>query len=182
MKPMKKSGHITAFYVETLLLIVVFIAIILLLTQVFGLARRQSADARELTDAVALASNAAEALEAAGSPEELLALLDEAGNAVLYDPADHPDLTGTLPQPEGEDSAGEGPAASPTALITARFGEDHAPDPKGVYEVRVAWTPEASGTGTLVRGTIEVFEGMNGADTAPVYTLETASFKPEVTP
>ena len=162
MKPMKKSGHITAFYVETLLLIVVFITIILLLTQVFGLARRQSADARELTDAVVLASNAAEALEAAGSPEELLALLDEAGNAVLYDPADHPDLTGTL--------------------LTARYGENHEPDPKGVYEVRVAWMPEASGTGTLVRSTIEVFEGMNGGDTAPVYTLETASFKPEVTP
>ena len=39
---MKRNGHITAFYLETLLLIVVFIGIILVLTQVFGLGRVQS--------------------------------------------------------------------------------------------------------------------------------------------
>ena len=38
---MKRNGQITAFYLETLLLIVVFIAIILVLTQVFGLAQLQ---------------------------------------------------------------------------------------------------------------------------------------------
>ena len=43
---MKRNGQITAFYFETLLLIVVFLAIILVLTQVFGLARQQTAAAR----------------------------------------------------------------------------------------------------------------------------------------
>ena len=74
------------------------------------------------------------------------------------------------------------PADLTGTLLTARYGENHEPDPKGVYEVRVLWTPEASGAGTLVRGLIEVYEGTNGGDTAPVYTLETASFKPEVMP
>ena len=62
---MKKNGHITAFYLETLLLIVVFIGIILILTQVFGLGRVQSVEAGRLTDAVILAQNAAEAVSAA---------------------------------------------------------------------------------------------------------------------
>ena len=163
---MKKGTRITAFYVETLLLIVVFISIILLLTQVFGLAQRQSADARELTDAVALASGTAEAFAAAGSPEELLALLDEAGNADLADPA----------------QSGESGEAEAAAIIQARYGADLAPDPKGVYQVTITWTPEASGTGTLVHGLIAVMEGANGGNTEPVYTLETASFKPGVTP
>ena len=52
---MKKNGHITGFYLETLLLIVVFIAIILVLTQVFGLAQVQSVRAKQLTEAVTLA-------------------------------------------------------------------------------------------------------------------------------
>ena len=77
----KKSAHITAFYLETLLLITVFIAIILVLTQVFGLAQEESAEARALTDAVALAQNAAEAFSLAETPEALRELLGE--SAVL---------------------------------------------------------------------------------------------------
>ena len=46
---MKKQEHITAFYVETLLLILVFIAIILVLTHVFGLGKVQSSRAKLLT-------------------------------------------------------------------------------------------------------------------------------------
>ena len=37
---MKRNGQITAFYFETLLLIVVFLSIILVLTQVFGMTRQ----------------------------------------------------------------------------------------------------------------------------------------------
>ena len=57
---MTKRGHITGFYLETLLLIAVFIAIILVLTHVFGLGQGQSAEAKLLTNAVCLAQNAAE--------------------------------------------------------------------------------------------------------------------------
>lgn len=73
--------QITTFYVETLLLIAVFIGTILALTQVFGAAKVQSSQARELTNAVCLAENAAEAFASADSPEALAALLNENDNA-----------------------------------------------------------------------------------------------------
>ena len=79
---MKKQSHITGFYLETLMLIVVFVLIILVLTQVFGLAQMQSTRAKELNGAVILAQNAAEAVAASETPEELLKLLNENGNAV----------------------------------------------------------------------------------------------------
>ena len=77
---MKKGKPITAFYVETLLLIVVFIGILLALTQVFGLARNESVRAKLLTNAVTLAQNGADAFMATGEEGALLALLDEGGN------------------------------------------------------------------------------------------------------
>ena len=77
--------QITTFYVETLLLIAVFIGTILVLTQVFGAAKVQSAQARLLNHAVLLAENAAEAVAASDSPEALAALLNENDNAA-YSP------------------------------------------------------------------------------------------------
>ena len=56
---MKKENHVTAFYIEVLLLTVGLIGIVLVLTQIFALGRHESAEARELTDAVCLAQNAA---------------------------------------------------------------------------------------------------------------------------
>ena len=75
-----KKQDLTSFYLEALLLVAVFVAMILVLTGVFGAARAQSRHARELTDAVTLSSNAAEAAAGADSLEELAALLDEGGN------------------------------------------------------------------------------------------------------
>ncbi|MBR0352879.1 MAG: hypothetical protein IJH53_06705 [Oscillospiraceae bacterium] len=80
-----KRNELTSFYLEALLLIVAFVAIILVLTGVFGTARAQSAEARELTQAVMLASNAAEAVAAADSPEQAAAMLDEGGNVRISD-------------------------------------------------------------------------------------------------
>ena len=143
---MKRNGSVTAFYLETLLLIVVFIAIILVLTSVFGLGRAQSARAAQLTDAVCLAQNAAEAVSASTSAEELLTLLNENGNAA---------------------SAGD------TAGVTARYGRDLRPDPDGVYSVQVSWLPEPDERGTFVRSEILV---RRGGDPAPLYRLETAAY------
>jgi len=84
---MKKKQHITAFYLETLLMIAVFVSIILVLTRVFGSARAQSAKAKNLTAAVTLAQNAAEAVSASKSPQDLLALLGTDGNALLQEDA-----------------------------------------------------------------------------------------------
>jgi hypothetical protein len=76
-----KKHQITAFYLETLLLIAVFVAVILVLTQLFGAARAQSSGAKTLTNAVILAENAAESAAAAENPEELASLLNRNGNA-----------------------------------------------------------------------------------------------------
>lgn len=75
-----KKQELSSFYLEALLLVAVFVAMILVLTGVFGAARSQSRQARQLTSAVTLSANAAEAAAAADSPEELAALLDEGGN------------------------------------------------------------------------------------------------------
>ena len=76
---MKK--HITAFYLETLLLVAVFVAIILVLTGIFGVARAESSQAEHLTRAVLLAENAAEAVSVSESLEVVRALLDENGDS-----------------------------------------------------------------------------------------------------
>ncbi|MBQ6116613.1 MAG: hypothetical protein IJL08_04725 [Oscillospiraceae bacterium] len=78
-----KKQHLTAFFLEALLLVVIFVAVILVLTGVFGAARAQSAAARRLTTAVTLAANAAEAVSASDSLEQAAALLDEGGNVTL---------------------------------------------------------------------------------------------------
>ena len=147
---MKRNHAVTAFYLETLLLIVVFLGIILVLTQVFGLARIQSASARQLTEAVTLAENAAEAVSCSASPEALLELLNEQNNAVL------------LPDGNG---------------VTARYREGLQPDAAGSYRVEVSWEPDEPGTlssGGLVRSTICVRFGEAARE---VYRLETAAWK-----
>ena len=124
---MKEKLHSTSFFVETLLLIVVFIAVILALTQVFGAAAAESSRSGELTEAVLLAENAAEAVSASRSPEGLCAALNGNGNASL---------------------SAEG--------VTARFGTDLLPDAAGPYELRVSWEPEAEALPCLVDSRIEV--------------------------
>ena len=149
---MKRDGQITAFYFETLLLIVVFLVIILVLTQVFGLTIQQTAAARQLTDAVMLAGNAAEAVSISADPGELLSLLNENGNAA-----------------ERSDSSG----------VTARYDDGKNPDPQGAYRVDVSWQPEKTARGTMISSVIQV---SHGDSEEPVYRLETASFREEGTP
>ena len=149
---MKKQGHITGFYLETLMLIVVFISIILVLTQVFGLAQLQSVKAKQLTDAVVLAGNAAEAVSASDSTDELLSLLNENGNAV---------------------------PRTDTAGVTAHYGDDLTPEPDGRYRVDVTWLPEETASGIMITSVVEVH---CGETEEPVYRLETEAFHPEVSP
>lgn len=141
---MKKHQHITAFYVETLLLIGVFVAVILVLTHVFGIGRSMSGQARRLNDAVCLAQNAAEAVSAARSPEDVIALLDQGGNV----------------------RAVEGG-------IEAGYDGDRNPDTTRAPALRVEITWEPDGKG-LVSSAITVYHGPEAVyslDTA-VYTGE----------
>jgi Tfp pilus assembly protein PilV len=144
---MKKQSHITGFYLETLMLIVVFVLIILVLTQVFGLAQMQSTRARQLNGAVILAQNALEAVSASETPEELLKLLNDNDNAVLM---------------------------ADTAGVTACYDRDLNPDAEGNYRVDVTWLPEETENGILVHSVAEV--RCDDAE-APVYRLETERFR-----
>ena len=82
-----KKQQLTPFYLESLVLIAAFVAMILVLTGVFGASRSQSVKARDLSQAVTIAANAAEAVSASGSLEEAAALLDEGGNVQIRDGA-----------------------------------------------------------------------------------------------
>lgn len=113
----KGRGHITAFYIETLFLTVIFVLLILALIQIFSLSVRMSDRARELTCAVQLAENAAEAVAASRSLGELAALLDENGNVRA-----------------GEDGG-----------IYAEYDQDMRPAPGGELQVQITWEPDGNG-------------------------------------
>jgi hypothetical protein len=139
---------------ETLLLIVVFVGVILLLTRVFGFGKLESQSAKLLTNSVCLAENAAEAVSASESPEQLLELLDTCGNA---------------------SSAEE----NGIRRIRVTYDADMTPDPGGKLCLDVTWEPNASASGVLVNSVITaVYEGTE----EPIYTLKTAVFLRGVSP
>ena len=111
---MKSKPHMTAFYIEALLMILVFGGIILSLTQVFGASRNESADAKTLTSAVCLAQNAAEAFAAAEKPEDLISILDKESKG-------HVQLGGAA-----ED-------------LTGSYRTDMTPDPEGLLKLHMTW-------------------------------------------
>lgn len=81
---MKKTteGHITAFYIEALLLVITFVAIILVLSKVFSASLKRSQEAVTLTTAVALSQKAAEAFSYGKTPEKTAEVLNDGGNVV----------------------------------------------------------------------------------------------------
>ena len=126
-----KRRHITGFYIETLVLIVIFVTVVLVLTQIFGVSRNESRSARMLTNAVTLAENAAEAVSASRDPEALAQLLNTDNNA-QYD------------EEEG---------------VLAYYGPDLNPAADGVYLVQAGWEPQQTDAGTLVNSRISVWYG-----------------------
>ncbi|MBR3275475.1 MAG: hypothetical protein IKG08_02525 [Eubacterium sp.] len=124
---MKKKQHTTAFYIETLLMILVFIGIILVLSRVFGSGQRMSIQAKTLTNAVTLAGNAAEAVSASESPAEVAEYL-----------GDNAFVTGT------------GVVAFYDTDMKPYSGEN-AP-----VQVDISWEPE-DGEGGYVNSTISVY-------------------------
>ena len=154
---MKRKEHITAFYIETLILILVFVGIILVLTQIFGIARRKSVEAEEKTSAISLCQNAAEAFAAADSGQELLDLLNVKENAEL-------EVTG--------DRRGR---------IEAGYDRDMTPNARGKLRLALVWEPDtvseketAGQEKVLLRATITAKRGE-----LSLYTLETAAYGKE---
>ena len=118
---MKRKEHITSFYLETLLLIVVFVGIILVMTQVFGMARARSSQAKEKTSAVCLCQNAAEAFAAADSSQELVNLLNDNHNVFLE---------------SADDNQG---------LVNAFYNTDRKPNENGSLKIEISWKKDAVG-------------------------------------
>jgi len=124
-----KRRHVTGFYIETLVLIVIFVTVVLVLTQIFGVSRNESRTALKLTNAVTLAENAAEAVSASKDPEALVQLLNTDNNA-RYD------------EEEG---------------VLIYYGEDLRPSADGIYLVQVGWEPQQTEAGTMVNSEISVW-------------------------
>jgi len=123
------------------------------LTRVFGVGRSQSQEARLLTNAVNLAQNAAEAVSASTSPDDVAALLT----------ADGAEQAGIL--------------VDGTQGVTARYNQQLQPDPEGSLRLEISWEPEEMMAGTLVNSTITV---LHGQETEPVYSIDTAVYLNEV--
>ena len=157
---MNKERSMTAFYLETLLMVLIFVLVIVIISQVLGLAKEKSREANQLNSAVCIALNAAEAVEAADSSKDLRKLLDETGSA---------DVT-------RQDGA-------PTISIwydhsMQPLTEEEASAADDALRMEVTWEPEKQKTGTFVRSQIRVYAKAGGAE--PVYTLDAGSYRREV--
>ncbi len=148
---MKRSNHITAFYLETILLIIVFMGIIMVLTNIFGGSKVISSSAKHLNNAVYLAENAAEAVAASKKPEDVMTLLDAAEAA-----------------DDSADNSGD--------RLRVNYDEYMKPDADGPYHVDVTWEPQSGSSGTLVSSNISVYFGRSDA---PLYRLKTAVYVEE---
>lgn len=149
---MKDRARFSAFYIEALLLVLILVAVILTLAQVFALGQVQSRRAKLLTEGVCLAVNAAEAASASDSPEKLAALLDEVGNTEIM---------------KGEE----------TPTVRAFYSPGMRPDPDGELIVDIRWDLRPGESGSLARVEILVTERTRGEQ---IYSMETAVFLPEV--
>lgn len=139
---MKDRGQVTAFYIETLLMILVFVGVILVLSQVFALSRRRSTEAKDLTTAVCLSQNLAEAFHEADEPEELFDLLDTEGR--------HQTDGSFLLKEHG---------------FTAFYDSDMQPDPSGQFQLAMDWGSPEDG---LLSATINVISGEKVLYSLPV--------------
>lgn len=181
---MKRKQHITAFYLETLLMIVVFISIILVLTRVFGSARVQSVEAKRLTTAVTLAQNTAEAVSASGSPQDLLDLLNEKNNAILRTAGAADDTASTvitalydenLQPVELTQQMAEQPQSMGTLIVETQWGgpapETETADPEDMNPNAL----DLEAGEDLVNVTIRVYSADR---TTEIYHLNTAVYAP----
>lgn len=138
----------TAFYLETVIMIIIFVLIILVLTRAFGEAKLESTEAARLTNAVCLAQNAAEALEASDDENELMDLLNEAENA----------------------SWNEG---SPVTSLRVFYDRDMNPSAEGDTWMDVTWEPDERDAGTFVKSSITVYDSLHKE---PVYHIDTGVY------
>ena len=97
------AKRMTLFYIESLLLVGCFIAVILVVTVVFGKSRTMSQEAKILTNSVMVSENAAEVFRSHPDEEALKRTLDEGnlsetgdGFLLRYDTDGKPDAHGAI--------------------------------------------------------------------------------------
>lgn len=145
-----KKQQLTSFYLEALLLVVIFVAMILVLAGVFGAARAKSVRARLLTQAVTLAVNAAEAASAADDPAQAAALLDEGENVRVAGGLIEASYTADgKPCPDGHGAlrltVSWEPSAEDDDLVTSWIAVYAAQEDTPVYTLETArWRKEAA--------------------------------------
>lgn len=105
-----------AFYLETLVLVALLVAVILTVTVCFARAENTRQEARLLTGAVELAKNAAEAAAEAADETQLAHILTENNNCVR--------------EKEG---------------LTLRYDGDFQPDPAGEIFLKITWQAAENG-------------------------------------
>lgn len=146
-----RRRHVTNFYMETLILVVVLVAVILVLTRIFAFSADLSSRAGRLTRAVHLAENAAEAVAASDGIDTLRMLLEENGNVQV--------------RQEGADS-----------ILSAWYDEDMQPVLDGKFRVEVSWGSEDAAR-DFAESTVSVYWM---EETEPLYVLETAVYLGEM--
>lgn len=109
---MRDRHRITAFYMEMLLLVMVFTGVIVILSGVFATAKEQSSKARSLNGAVRLAENAAEIVAGTDDRSEMVDLLGGDNSAACH---------------------------LESKKIIARYNGDMEPDPDGGFLVAITW-------------------------------------------
>lgn len=147
LREKNKKSRTTLFYMETLVMTAVFVAMMLVLIQVFTRSKQMSLQAGVLTYAVHLAENAAEAVSASGSAEELFFLLEEGENIRWLE--------------------GRG-----ITMLRVQYDGKMRPAGSGRFWVDVTWEPESgSEEGGLIKSSITVYW-----DGEEVYILDTAVY------
>lgn len=109
---MKDRQGTTAFYLEMLLLVLVFTGVVMMISGVFATAKEQSSKAVALTNAVRLAQNAAEIVAGTDDRNEMVDLLGDNDSAACHLEAKR---------------------------LIARYNGALDPDPDGDFLVEITW-------------------------------------------
>lgn len=153
----------TAFTVELLGLFILLTAVITIVTGVFVMTRAHSLQARQLTEAVIIAENAAESASAAADNDALAEKLAAMDNTLGHRIEERRD----------------GASDSSEVMLYASITGDGTSEQKRIYTVRVTRTypegtaSENTGKGVYAEDKIEVFEEKAGE---PIYTLVSGTF------
>ena len=177
-----KHAHVTAFYLETLLMILVFVAVILMLTQVFGQSRKLSAEAGYLSDAATISESVSAAVRASEDEEQLLSTFVWAASGSDAAVGETDAAAGGADAATGGSGTAEvahllDGADVPTVEVT--FNEDLAPAADGPYTVTATWEKTEGARGDYVESEITVYR--DGIE-EPVLTTKTGTYtgKPAV--